>query len=220
MTAKIHIECVVEPNFAENAFVVWSQEGGPCWLIDPGLPPSAAGLLRIVERRKLRPEAIVLTHAHPDHFAGVPEVLSALPDLPVYLADGEAKLLTDPWENLSAAMGTPIVVNVAVRHDLAPGATMSMGGTDWQIIDVAGHSPAGRALYCAAAGVVISGDALFAGSIGRTDFPHSNHAQLIRNIREGLLTLPDETVVFSGHGPKTTIGEERRTNPFVGEAAE
>jgi glyoxylase-like metal-dependent hydrolase (beta-lactamase superfamily II) len=84
-------------------------------------------------------------------------------------------------------------------------------------LDTSGHSPGGRSLYCPQARVVFTGDALFAGSIGRTDFPGSDHTQFIRNIREQLLSLPPETVIYSGHGPTSTIGNERKSNPFLSE---
>ncbi|HQL53327.1 MAG TPA: MBL fold metallo-hydrolase, partial [Phycisphaerae bacterium] len=92
-----------------------------------------------------------------------------------------------------------------------------LGALTWQVLDVAGHSPGGLAFYCAAAGVVVTGDALFAGSIGRYDFPGSSGARLLANIRQHLLTLPPETVVYAGHGPATTIGDELETNPFLDE---
>jgi glyoxylase-like metal-dependent hydrolase (beta-lactamase superfamily II) len=98
---------------------------------------------------------------------------------------------------------------------LAAGGELTLDGTTWKILDASGHSPGGRALYCAVAAVVIVGDALFQGSIGRTDFHNSRHDRLISNIKTNLLTLPDETRVYSGHGPVTTIGAERRTNPFL-----
>jgi glyoxylase-like metal-dependent hydrolase (beta-lactamase superfamily II) len=87
----------------------------------------------------------------------------------------------------------------------------------WRVVDVSGHSPAGLAYYCEAAAVVVTGDALFAGSIGRYDFPGSSGPKLVNNIRRHLLSLPDATVVYSGHGPATTVGEERESNPFLNE---
>ena len=90
-----------------------------------------------------------------------------------------------------------------------------LGSVAWVVLDTSGHSPGGRSLFCTDINVVFTGDALFSGSIGRTDFPGSNHAQLIHNIRENLLSLPDETAVYSGHGPATTIANERKFNPFL-----
>ena len=211
----VHIECVTEPSFGENAYLVYEKEGGTCWIIDPGLPPSAKELLGLVQQHSLRPAAIVLTHAHADHIAGVPEVLGDYPDLPVYIADGEKAALVKPKENLSSALGLPLNTGVTNTIDLPHGGQLTLEDSTWYILDVAGHSPAGRALYCPSAGVVIVGDALFHSSIGRTDFHHSKHDRLISNIQSNLYVLPDETEVYSGHGPVTTIGRERKYNPYV-----
>jgi glyoxylase-like metal-dependent hydrolase (beta-lactamase superfamily II) len=92
---------------------------------------------------------------------------------------------------------------------------VDIDGWSWNILDVSGHSPGGRAFYGAALNIAFVGDALFAGSVGRVDFPHSDGERLLRNIQANLMTLPDATRVLSGHGPETTIGRERRTNPYV-----
>jgi hydroxyacylglutathione hydrolase len=211
----VHVETFFEPTFGENAYVVDTGEGGACWIIDPGLPPSAQQIGAHISRRRLRPDAIVLTHAHADHIAGVPEVLGEFPELPVFVARDERRLLGDPKANLSALGGIVFGCNPPDLRDLEPPGPMRLGDTVWDVADVSGHSPGGRSLYCAAAGVVIVGDALFEGSIGRTDFPGSHHDRLIRNIRTNLFSLPDETVVYSGHGPPTTIGREKQFNPFL-----
>jgi len=123
--------------------------------------------------------------------------------------------LSDPKVNLSFMTGRNFTTNVSDPRDLPHGETMELDGTTWEIRDTSGHSPGGRSFYCAELGVVFVGDALFAGSVGRVDFHNSNADRLIRNIREQLMTLPDDTRVISGHGPDTTIGHERRTNPFI-----
>jgi glyoxylase-like metal-dependent hydrolase (beta-lactamase superfamily II) len=179
------------------------------------LPPHAEHIVAHVREHRLVPAAIVLTHAHPDHIAGIDEVREELGALPVYLAREEWPALTDAMENLSALMGQSILAHVADPRDLAHGATLELDGTQWRILDVSGHSPGGRILYCAQLAIAFVGDALFAGSVGRVDFPNSDGRRLMRNIRENLMTLPDSTRVLSGHGPETTIGRERRTNPFV-----
>lgn len=215
MSTQIHLAAFVDPSFGENAYVVWRRDPGPCWIIDPGLPPSAKQILQHISTKKLKPDAIVLTHGHADHIAGIPEVLDALGPLPIWIAAEEKSSLTDPRANLSAAIGMPFAPNVKDTHDLAPGTQLTLDDTTWHVLEVSGHSPGGRALYCATAGLVIVGDALFLGSIGRTDFPTSNHDALIRNIKQNLFALPDETRVYSGHGPATTIAQERRFNPFL-----
>ncbi len=205
--------------YAQNARVVSVGEDGACWLVDPGLPPATRQMLDHVAARGLRPEAVMLTHAHSDHIAGVPEVLEAHPDLPVWLATAEWSYLEDPMNNLSAMIGLALSFSVPRLEDLAPGKELTLGSTTWSVIDTGGHSPGGRTLYCPGEGVAIVGDSLFSGGIGRYDFPHSDGRLLLANIREHLLTLPDETRVFCGHGPDTTIGQERRYNPYVGESA-
>lgn len=216
MPAEMQIESFVEPNFGENSYVVWRRESGSCWIIDPGLPPSAAQILRFVQSKQLHPTALILTHGHCDHIAGAPDILAAFPSLPVLISAEAKPALTDPNENLSGDIGLPVTTGIHSTIDLAAGSHLVLDEIAWHVIDTSGHAPGSRSLYCPVARLVIVGDALFQGSIGRTDFHHSNHAELIRNIRERLFILPEETVVHCGHGPETTIGEERRTNPFVG----
>lgn len=204
-----------DPVFAENGYTVYRRGGGPCWIIDPGLPPQARSILAHVRQKSLQPSAIVLTHAHADHIAGIDELRLQLGRLPVYLAREEWAALKNPAENLSVMLGPGLVVDVDDPLDLSPGASIELDGLRFEIRDTCGHSPGGRSFYCAAEQLVIVGDALFAGGIGRHDFHHSDGERLIRNIHEQLLTLPDDTRVLSGHGPATTIGRERRNNPFL-----
>ena len=168
-----------------------------------------------MDKQSLTPTAIVLTHAHADHIAGIDAIRDTLGALPVYLAREEWAGLTDPMENLSGLIGLGFVTRVKGPIDLPHGSTLELDGTTWSVLESSGHSPGGRTFYCAAHKVAIVGDALFAGGVGRVDFHHSDGARLLRNIRENLMTLPDDTRVLSGHGPETTIGRERRTNPYV-----
>ncbi|MFQ5590153.1 MAG: MBL fold metallo-hydrolase [Phycisphaerae bacterium] len=212
-TIQIHI--TNDPMYAENGMTLYVRDKGPCWIIDPGLPPQAEQIVQHVRDRELTPKAILLTHAHADHIAGIDEVRDALGPLPVYLGREEWAALTDPMENLSARIGPGFATKVVEPRELTPGDTLKLDGTEWRVLDTSGHSPGGRSFYNAARGIAIVGDALFQGSIGRTDFPHSDGNRLMSNIRDQLMTLPDETRVLSGHGPETTIGRERATNPFL-----
>lgn len=212
---QLQVYVTNDPAYMENGYTVHFRDSGSCWIIDPGLPPQAKKIISYVQSHQLQPDAIVLTHAHADHIAGIDEVRETLGALPVYLARQEWAALTDPMENLSGLMGPGLVTNVTDPIDLPHHSTLTLDGTNWQLLDVAGHSPGGRALYCEELATVFVGDALFLGSVGRVDFPHSDGAQLLRNLRAHLMTLPDDTKVLSGHGPATTIGRERRTNPYI-----
>lgn len=218
---SLAIETFVEPMFAENAYVVSTTSGNGQrvgWVIDPGLGKQAEQLLAYIQCEQIALEKIILTHGHADHIAGLDAVHAACPQSQVLIAESERTMLTDSQLNLSAPFGFDVILATGADGDLSPGAELVLGQSNWQILDTSGHSPAGRSLYCPSAGVVFTGDALFIGSIGRTDFPGSDHARLIRNIHQHLLKLPAETVVYSGHGPTTTIGNERKSNPFLSEA--
>ncbi len=212
---SLNSETFIEPMFQENGLLLWPAGHRDCWIIDPGFPPQPDELAAAVTRRGLTARAILLTHCHADHLAGVRTVQQHLPGTPLWAPRDEAHMLGDASANLSAPFGVAITAPDADRL-LAPGEQLDLGGLSWRVLDVGGHSPGGLAFYCAAAGVVVVGDALFAGSIGRHDFPGSSERRLLRNIRENLLSLPGETVVYAGHGPMTTIAREKRYNPFVG----
>jgi glyoxylase-like metal-dependent hydrolase (beta-lactamase superfamily II) len=172
-------------------------------------------MLAYMEEKDLTPEAIVLTHAHGDHIAGVDDVRARHIDLPVYLAREEWGMLSDPRQNLSAHFGAGVTAGVTDPRDLAHGDRLELDGVTWDVLDTSGHSPGGRTLYCRTLGVAIVGDAIFAGSVGRVDFPHSDGQRLLRNLHAHVLTLPDETTLIPGHGPSTTVAEERAGNPYL-----
>jgi glyoxylase-like metal-dependent hydrolase (beta-lactamase superfamily II) len=214
--SEVFIKIFNDPFYAENGLILsLGATERPCWVVDPGLPPQAEEMLAHMSRQRLTPVAVVLTHAHGDHIAGVDEIRAVYSDVPLYLSKDEWPLLTDPMQNLSGHFGAGVTVQTHNLHDLSPGDVLELDGTRWKVIDCAGHSPAGRALYCTELKLALVGDAIFAGSIGRTDFPHSDGPQLIRNIRQNILTLPEDVTLISGHGPATTVRQERATNPYV-----
>lgn len=198
--------------FETNCYVVAADGSADCWIVDASFEPEP--MIEHVGEAGLAPAALVLTHAHVDHIAGVSAVLAAFPGLPVWMHPAEAAWLNSPMLNLSEAMGAPVTApgpDAPLEH----GQRISLAGTSWTILHTPGHSPGGITLHCEAAGLAIVGDALFAGSIGRTDFPGSDFDTLAASIRDRLYTMPDETRVLPGHGPETTIGREKRSNPFV-----
>ncbi|MFI4871721.1 MAG: MBL fold metallo-hydrolase [Phycisphaerales bacterium JB058] len=197
-------------GYQTNCYTV--QSGEHLWVVDAGFEPEP--LLQLIGETGLTPEAIVLTHAHSDHIAGIRQVLESYPDVPIWIATEEERWLADPELNLSAYLGLGVTAPPASRL-LNDGDELTLGETTWRVLHTPGHSPGGLTFVCDEHGVAIAGDALFANSIGRTDFPGSSHEQLVESIRTKLYALPDETRVLPGHGPETTIGREKRSNPFV-----
>lgn len=210
--ARVNIEGLTLGPFETNSYVV-SVEGRPgCWIVDPSFDPEP--LIERVRELRLTPRAVVLTHAHVDHIAGVNEVLTAFPGTPVLVHEAEARWLSDPMLNLSAMMGMMVTAH-GPDGFLREGEDLELEGVRWRLFHTPGHSPGGVTLHHAPGRQAIVGDTLFAGSVGRTDFPGSDPRTLAASIRTKLYTLPDDTTIYPGHGPSSTIGVEKRTNPFV-----
>ncbi|MDX2114296.1 MAG: MBL fold metallo-hydrolase [Planctomycetota bacterium] len=197
--------------FQTNCYVV-SEPGGGCWIVDAGFDPGE--LIDWIRGADLRPQLVILTHAHIDHIAGLDEVRRAFAGVPVVIHAAEAGFLGDARLNLSAALGEPFETGGPDRT-LAEGDELTLGDSRWRVLHTPGHSPGGVALVCEALGLALVGDTLFAGSIGRHDFPTSDGPLLVRSIREKLYALDERTRVLPGHGPETSIGREKRSNPFV-----
>ncbi len=217
MSTTVRILTFTEPMFGENAYVASVGGYDGVWVIDPGLPPQPDEIDRYARQHGRRVEAILLTHGHADHIAGVDAIRHSWPAAELLISREDAAMLADPQANLSAPFGLSLRVASEPSGYLDAGTRLALGPSCWDVLDTSGHSPGGRSFYCADAGLVITGDALFAGSIGRTDFPGGDLDQLLDNIRRNLLSLPGETRVYSGHGPVTTIEKERTSNPFLTE---
>jgi glyoxylase-like metal-dependent hydrolase (beta-lactamase superfamily II) len=202
--------------FAENCYIAHLNGLQECLVVDPGLDPGE--ILDYLESKGLTPAAILNTHGHADHIAGNGVLKERFPRAPLIIGGGDAPKLTDPMGNLSGVFGLPFTSPPADKT-VSAGDKLSLAGMELEVLETPGHS-CGHVVFVwkePSPWVVFGGDVLFAGSIGRSDFPDGDHNQLVASIRDQLFTLPDDTKVLPGHGPVTTIGEERRTNPYVGE---
>jgi glyoxylase-like metal-dependent hydrolase (beta-lactamase superfamily II) len=215
MNSPFSIHTLVSMPFEENTYVAWLPGRGEAVVIDPGLEPE---LIRdFLRDQGLSAAAILNTHGHADHIAGNGAMKQAFPDAPLVIGARETPMLDSAERNLSAAFGLEIISPPADRT-VAEGDVVEAAGLRFDVLDVPGHSP-GHIVYvfrgppC----LVFGGDVLFRGGVGRTDFPGGDARALFDGIRRKLFALPPDSVVYPGHGPVTTVGHERRTNPFVGE---
>ena len=199
------------PNgvFAENCYLVIDEQARECAIVDPG--EEAGLILHKVKDTGARAVAIWLTHAHVDHVLGVPRV-RAETGVPVYLHPADRPLY-DRVPDQAAAFGLRAEPMPPPDRAWAHGDVARVGALTFKVRHAPGHSPGHVVLI--GDDVVLAGDVLFAGSIGRTDLPGGDTETLLASIERELLVLPDSTIVYSGHGPATTIGAERRTNPFL-----
>ena len=205
----IRIESTADARYGTNSYLVIDEETRDAVVIDANFEPD--DILRLIRERDAKVKAILLTHTDVDHIAGLTGLAQELGPIPVAVHDSERGVLVDGKplrsEFASASTRPANVVN------LVPGTPFTAGSLEFEVIHTPGHSPGGVSLRIGNA--VFTGDALFAGSIGRSDFRNSDSRALLEGIRTRLLTLPDGLVVYSGHGPATTIGQERRSNPFL-----
>ncbi|NOY29691.1 MAG: MBL fold metallo-hydrolase [Planctomycetes bacterium] len=200
--------------FEENAYLAYLPTRSDCVVFDPGLEPEK--IVAAIEERKLEVAAILCTHGHADHIAGNRALKERWPDAPLIIGSGDANKLTDAVENLSAGFGMNMTSPPA-DQTVDEGDVLEFAGFRFEVLETPGHS-SGHVVFVASELSpiqVLGGDVLFSGSVGRTDLPGCSFEVLERSIREKLYPLPDDTVVLPGHGPTTTIGEEKRTNPFV-----
>jgi len=192
-----------------NCYVVSDADSGQGIIIDPG--GNAEEILAYVRAEKIAVQAIINTHGHGDHI-GANDAVRKATGAPLLMHAADQYMLTDARANLSAFMGYQ-ALSAPPDRLLTEGDEIAFAGGSFRVVHTPGHSPGGICLI--GEGVVFSGDTLFAESIGRCDFPGGSELELVRSVREKLLPLPDETRVYPGHGPETTIGWERRYNPYL-----
>ena len=206
------IDYLILGGYQTNCYVLRKNDSAKdCLIIDPGL--EAGELIEFLDEQKLNPVAVVLTHGHIDHIAGLTLIRKRSPEIKIYIHNLDAEMLTEPNINLSAMTGSAFVTD-AEDVSLKERDVIDLAGVKLLVLHTPGHTPGGISLYSKQAGVVFVGDTLFADSIGRTDFPGGSMSQLLNSVREKLFTLPDKTEVYPGHGPATTIEVEKAHNPF------
>ncbi len=215
---EIQLYSIVSQPFNENSYIVSRPGRSDCLVIDPGLEPGE--IVEYLDIRNLTPAAILNTHGHADHIAGNGALKRRWPECPLVIGRGDAPKLTDSRLNLSFQYGLPLTspgADVLVDD----GGSYRAAGFDLEVREIPGHS-CGHVVFIWRGPqrvYVFGGDVLFAGSVGRTDFLDGSFTELAEGIQAKLFTLPDDALVLSGHGPPTTIGEEKASNPFVGRPA-
>jgi hydroxyacylglutathione hydrolase len=202
--------------FAANCYVIAPGPGADCLIIDPG-QDAAPGIEEIVAEHRLRPVAVLATHGHIDHIWSIAPVCAAA-DIPAYIHPADRVLLTDPGQGLSLDVGRELFGGLKLSEpadvlELADGMALNLAGVPLIVDHAPGHTPGSVTFRLPEA--LFTGDLLFAGSIGRTDLPGGDYQTILDSLSRVCLPLPDETVVLAGHGPQTTIGVERKHNPFL-----
>lgn len=192
-----------------NTYVVRNEQKS-CLLIDPSR--NCEEVIDYLKTEELSPEAVVLTHGHFDHILGIPEIISSLSEIPIYIHKNDRDMLSQPLLNGSVLIGEEFAYSGENVYDLAEGE-VEIGSFHFRILHVPGHSSGGCAVVME--DVCFCGDIIFAGSIGRTDLPGGDGRALVSGIRQKLLSLPDSTVLCPGHGGRTTVGREKKMNPFL-----
>jgi len=208
------LKCAILPvtPFQQNCSIVWDDASLAAAIVDPG--GDLEEIKRLVAEHGLRVEKILLTHGHIDHAGGTAELAREL-GVPIEGPHRDEQFWIDLLPGQARQWGFPPAAAFTPDRWLEDGDTVTVGALAFEVRHCPGHTPGHVVFFHAPARLAIVGDVLFRGSIGRTDFPRGDHATLVRSIRERLFTLGDEVTIVPGHGPLSTIGEERRENPFV-----
>jgi hydroxyacylglutathione hydrolase len=205
------VETIVVGPFLVNCYLYWDDATSEGVIIDPGDEDDL--IQRRVQHSRITPVAILLTHGHVDHIAAVAPLKQHY-RVPLYIGKGEESMLLDPASNASAFLTEPIT---APQPDFLVDDEQELvaGKLRFRVLATPGHTPAGVCYLVEREGWLFCGDTLFQGSIGRTDLPGGSYKQLLESIDQKILTLPDSVVCYPGHGPRTTVGAERTSNPFL-----
>ncbi len=206
---RVRVEVTADRRFGTNSYLVEDEETHDAVIIDSNLEPDL--VIEVARRRAANVRAIVLTHTDLDHIAGLHELREAFGPVPIAVHEAELEIV-EHGRPLRREFG-PIATQVGNLIALREGEPFRAGALEFEVLHTPGHSPGGVTLKID--GYLFTGDALFAGSIGRSDFANSDGPALIEGIHAKLMSQPDEMMVYSGHGPATTIGRERKTNPFL-----
>ena len=207
----MEVRCFTGGNFAQNGYVAWCEATRQCVIVDPGA--EALDMVAAVEAGAGELTAILLTHAHLDHVEGL-GVIRDHTSAPTYLHPADREMF-DNLPAQAAMFGLSSPQLAPPEREFEDGETFRFGESGFKIIHTPGHSLGHVILHALDDGLALVGDLVFAGSVGRTDLPGGDYQALFRSIREHVLTMPDETRLFTGHGPPTTVGHERTTNPFL-----
>ncbi len=207
------VESVVVGPYVMNCHIAACEKTNEAVIIDPGAEPEA--IAARVDAMGVKPVAITNTHGHPDHIGAV-EAIKEMYDIPFHINSNEQVIL-DAASQIAGSFGVPFQHNLVVEGHLEDEGVFEFGEVVMRVIHTPGHTPGGVSLL--AEDHLFVGDTLFYGGIGRTDLLGGSYEELIHSIKERLFTLDEETTVYSGHGPTTTIGKEKKYNPFVGERA-
>jgi len=212
---KLRVEVLTVGEFQANCYLCLPSTGQDALVIDPG--DEGERIVEVLQQAGRKPSLIVNTHGHIDHISANGALKDAFPDAVLCIHEDDAEALRRPLKNLSL-LGGRLYRKPQADKLLKDGDALKMGGLSFQVIHTPGHTPGGSCLLCPdchSVPVLFSGDTLFAGSVGRTDFPGGNWSVLQESIKNRLLALPDDTIVLPGHGPATTIGAERNSNEFL-----